>query len=149
MSNDPCPGPGWYAAGFRVRYGETDAAGIVNHASYLAWFEEGRSELSRRLGMPYCELEQEGIDLVVTRVEARYRRAARYDDEVQVWTRIREARSRRCVFEYRVQRRQDGELLADGYTVHVAIRRSTGRPARVPDRFLVRYRAAADEAAED
>jgi acyl-CoA thioester hydrolase len=99
--------------------------------------------------MPYSELEQEGIDLVVTRVEARYRRAARYDDEVQVWTRIREARSRRCVFEYRVQRRRDGALLADGLTVHVAIRRSTGRPARVPDRFLTRYRAAAEEAAED
>jgi acyl-CoA thioester hydrolase len=146
MSSELCPGPGWYAAGFRVRYCETDAAGIVNHASYLAWFEEGRSELSRRLGMPYSDLEREGIDLVVTRVEARYRQAARYDDEVQVWTRIKEARSRRCTFEYRVVRRDDGELLADGITVHVAIRRGNGRPARIPDRFLSRYRAAADQA---
>ncbi len=143
-----CPGPGWYQTGFRVRYGETDAAGIVNHASYLAWFEEGRSELSRQLAMPYRELEHAGIDLVVTKVEARYRRAARYDDELQIWTRIKDAQSRRCIFEYRVHRKADGELLAEGFTVHIAVRRSNGRPARVPDRFLSCYRAAAAAAAD-
>ncbi len=142
-------GPGWYAARFRVRYGETDAAGIVNHASYLAWFEEGRSELSRRIGLPYSELERAGIDLVVVRVEARYRRAARYDDAVQVWARIAEVGSRRCVFEYRVIRSADGELLTTGRTEHIAIRRTTAKPARIPEPFLSRYLASTAEAQTD
>ena len=143
MERELSPGPEWRAARFRVRYAETDAAGIVHHASYLPWFEEGRSELSRQLGAPYSELEKQGVDLVVVRVEARYRAAARYDEKVVVWTRICEVGSRRCVFSYQVVREADGRLLTTGITEHVALCRSTGRPTRIPEPFLSCYGAAA------
>ncbi len=141
------PGPGWYAAGFRVRYAETDAAGIVHHAAYLPWFEEGRSELSRQVGLPYVDLERSGITLVLTRAEARYLTAAHYDDEVTVWTRMRDVRSRSCAFDYRVVRTADGQLLATGSTEHLAVDRASGRPARLPDAVLAGYRRVAEQSA--
>ena len=118
-----------------MRYAETDAAGVVHHSSYVVWFEEGRSELSRRLGLPYAELEREGYDLLVTRVEVRYRAPARYDDTVEVRTRVASMRSRSMTFEYHVVRPDDGTLLAEGLTEHVAWHRPSRRPARIPERF--------------
>jgi acyl-CoA thioester hydrolase len=132
-------GDGWAVATFRVRYAETDAAGIVHHAAYLVWFEEGRSALSRLLGLPYAELEREGIDLVLSRVEARYRRPARYDDLIEVWTRAEEVRSRMMRFAYRVVRTADGEILAEGVTEHIPVQRASGRPVRLPPRFVTAW----------
>ena len=126
----------WGSTRFRVRYAETDAAGIVHHSAYIVWFEEGRSELSRRLGMPYAELESRGIDMVLTSVEAHYRAPARYDQEIEVQTRAVELRSRSMIFEYRVVNPADGRLLAEGRTTHLAVDRASGRPTRIPGPFL-------------
>jgi len=143
MSNDPRKVGRWFSARFRVRYAETDAAGIVHHSTYLVWFEEGRSELSRQIGMPYAELDRQGVVLVLTRAEANYRSAARYDDEIEVQTRLEEVRSRTAIFGYRVLRAADGKLLADGTTEHLAVSRASGRPVRLPEPFASAYRAAA------
>ncbi len=62
---------------FHVRYFETDAMGIVHHAFYITWFEEGRSALTRALGYPYSRLEHEGISLALAEVTARYHQPAR------------------------------------------------------------------------
>ena len=143
MSNDSRKPGRWFSTRFRVRYAETDAAGIVHHSTYLVWFEEGRSELSREVGMPYAELDRQGVVLVLTRAEARYRLAAHYDDEIEVKTRLEEVRSRTAVFGYRVLRAADGELLAEGTTEHLAVSRESGRPMRLPEPFASAYRAAA------
>ncbi len=127
---------GWCAARFRVRYAETDAGGVVHHSAYLPWFEEGRSELGRRTGLAYRDLEASGVMLMVVRAEARYRASARYDERIAVWTRMIEVRSRRCVFEYRVVREDDDCLLATGTTEHVPVGRDSGRPTRLPAPFL-------------
>jgi len=134
---------GWCSTRFRVRFAETDAAGIVHHSTYFVWFEEGRSELSRQLSMPYSDLESHGVDLLLTRSEASYLGAARYDDEVEFLTRATSVRSRRIVFEYRAVRPSDGTLLATGITEHLAVSRANGKPARIPEPFLSCYRAAA------
>jgi len=133
---------GWCAARFRVRYAETDAGGVVHHSAYLPWFEEGRSELGRRAGLPYRELEAAGVVLVVVRAEARYHASARYDERIAVWTRMTDVRSRRCVFEYRVVCEDDGRLLATGFTDHVPVGRDNGRPTRLPKPFLECWQAS-------
>lgn len=138
----PPAGHGWCAARFRVRFAETDAAGIVHHSSYLPWFEEGRSELGRRSGAPYRDLEAAGVSLVVVRVEARYHGPARYDEPVAVWTRLAEVRSRRVVFEYRVVAEEGDRLLATGTTEHVPLGHREGRPVRLPEPFLSVWREA-------
>ncbi len=115
----------------RVRYAETDQMGVVHHSVYPVWFEVARTALSHAVGTPYLEWERRGILLMVGELACRFRRPARYDDEVTVWVRVREVASRRVVFEYRVEG-PAGDVLVEGETRHVAVDRATGRPAVIP-----------------
>lgn len=108
-------------ARFRVRYFETDAMGIVHHAAYITWFEEGRSAFTRAFGYPYSRMEQEGISLAVAEVSARYHRPARYDDEVLVLASLTQLGSRGMTFSYEVRRAADGELLVTGASKHISV----------------------------
>jgi acyl-CoA thioester hydrolase len=116
----------------RVRYAETDQMGVAHHASYLVWFEAGRTEFIRSRGRSYAQIEADGWLLVVVEARCRYLRPARYDDVLIVRTRLGPAGPATLAFEYEVVRRTDGEVLAKGTTVHAAVDR-TGRPRRIPE----------------
>ncbi len=116
----------------RVRYAETDAMGVVHHASYLVWFEVGRSEYTRAAGLPYSDVEKDGIRLVVVEAHARFHRPARYDDLVVVRTAMGDVTKATLTFRYEVRLQSDGTLLGSGYTVHAATDLS-GRVRRVPE----------------
>ncbi len=109
----------------RVRYAETDQMGIVYYANYLVWFEIGRVELLRSLGLAYSQLETEHeCILPVIEASCRYRSPARYDDEILIETRPALLRGSVLKFAYRIYRkanleRKERELLAEGETVHV------------------------------
>jgi acyl-CoA thioester hydrolase len=109
----------------RVRYAETDQMGIVYYANYLVWFEIGRVELLRSLGLAYSQLETEHeCILPVVEASCRYRAPARYDDEILIETRPALLRGSVIKFAYRIYRKanqegQERELLAEGETVHV------------------------------
>ena len=108
----------------RVRYAETDQMGIVYYANYLIWFEIGRVELLRSLGLAYSQLETEHeCILPVVEATCRYRAPARYDDEILIETRPALLRQSVLKFAYRILRKtEDGEtpaLLAEGETIHV------------------------------
>jgi len=127
----------------RVRYSETDAMGIVYHANYLVWFEIGRTEFCRVAGFPYRSMEDSGLWILVTDVDCRYRRSARYDDEILVRTTMPELGSRIVVFRYEIFGPQK-VLLADGGTRHVFADPS-GKPRRAPKEILEgleRFRSA-------
>ncbi len=122
-----------------VRYAETDAQGVVHHANYLTWFEEGRSEFLRQQGLNYRDLERSGYFAVVAHAEVNYRAPAFYEDRVTVTTVLSKARSRVLEFAYRAVN-QDGLLLAEGRTIHVVVgrdRRPTSLPQEWLDRFMV------------
>jgi acyl-CoA thioester hydrolase len=129
----------------RVRYAETDQMGVAHHASYLVWFEAGRTEYIRARGRSYAQVEQGGWLLVVVEAYCRYRRPARYDEVLIVRTRLRDLRPATLSFDYHVIRRGDGEILADGHTVHAAVDR-TGRPRRIPDDIRQQLSSAAEAA---
>lgn len=119
----------------RVRYAETDAMGVAHHATYPIWFEVGRTDLMNALGMPYRELEAQGYYLMLSDLSVRYRRAARYDDPLELHTRILELRSRTVKFGYelyRVEASGERELLSTGETHHIATDHNY-RPARFPE----------------
>jgi acyl-CoA thioester hydrolase len=108
----------------RVRYAETDQMGIVYYANYLVWFEIGRVELMRSLGLAYSQLEREHqCILPVIEASCRYRSPARYDDEILIETRPSLLRESVIKFAYRILRKapegQDAAVLAEGETVHV------------------------------
>jgi acyl-CoA thioester hydrolase len=109
----------------RVRYAETDQMGIVYYANYLVWFELGRMEVLRSVGLAYSQLEKEHeCILPVVSASCRYRSPARYDDEILIETRPAMLRGSVLKFVYRILRKgHDGgenTLLAEGETVHVA-----------------------------
>ena len=111
-------------ARLRVRYAETDQMGVVYHANYLVWFEVGRVELLRSMGVPYQRLEEEfGCMIAVVEAEARYRSPARYDDEIGVRTRLVALRGPVMKIAYEVIRLADGKLLCEGGTTHVVVGR--------------------------
>lgn len=99
----------------RVRYAETDRMGLLHHANYLVYFEQGRTELLRAQGIAYRELEDQGYLLVLTRVQVRYRRPARYDDLLTLRTTV--TRTSTVKIEHRYELLRDGELLAEGESV--------------------------------
>jgi acyl-CoA thioester hydrolase len=125
----------WCQARVRVRYAETDQAGIVYHANYLVWFEIGRVEYCRDHGFNYRDLEREsGLVMSVTEAQVRYRRPALYDDELMICTRLSEIRSRSLRFAYELRRAADNELLAEGETAHIIIN-AEGRARSIPQKY--------------
>lgn len=125
---------------FRVRYFETDAMGIVHHASYITWFEEGRSAFTRAIGYPYSRMEQEGIALAVAEVSARYHQPARYDGVVIVRAEMIQLGSRGMTFGYEVRRESDGALLVTGSSKHISVDR-LGRVTLLPDEIRAAFSA--------
>jgi acyl-CoA thioester hydrolase len=96
----------------RVRYAETDRMGLLHHANYLVYFEQGRTELLRPLGKSYREMEDQGFFLVLHKIEVKYRRPARYDDVLRLRTSVSRVTPVRIDHKYELMR--DGELLAEG-----------------------------------
>jgi acyl-CoA thioester hydrolase len=115
----------------RVRYAETDQMGVAWHGSYFAWFEVGRTDLLREQGMTYRELEELGLQLPVIEARAAYRRPARYDDMIEITTRVASHSGARVAFDYEVRRESEPDPLATGFTAHAAVDRA-GRPRRLP-----------------
>ena len=117
-----------------VRYAETDAQGVVHHANYLTWFEEGRSEFLRQQGCFYSDMERDGFFVVVARVEVDYRAPSFYEDCITVATTLEKGRGRLLEFSYRAIN-QKGVLVAEGRTRHLVLDRER-RLVSLPDRYL-------------
>lgn len=117
---------------FHVRYAETDKMGVVHHAAYIVWFEEGRSAWMRALGSNYAQFEADGLNLAVSEVYARYLAPALYGRQVTVRTWCEELRSRTAKICYEVVDMESGQTLVTGYTRHVCVDRE-GKVARIPE----------------
>ena len=118
----------------RVLYGDTDAMGVAYYASYLKWFEIGRAEFFRRCGLNYRDVEKRGCFLPVYEAYCRYLKPAHYDDIIHIQTGFSFTGKARLRFDYRLLCKENGQLLAQGYTVHVC----TDKNGRVlkPPRYL-------------
>ncbi len=114
----------------RVRYAETDRMGLVHHANYLVYFEQGRTELLRAQGISYRDLEDQGFLLVLTRVQVRYRSPAHYDDVLTLRTSV--VRTTLAKIEHRYELLRGGVLLAEGETTLGCVDR-TGKVQALPE----------------
>ena len=125
----------------RVRYAETDQMGVVYHSNYLIWFEVGRVEFIRQLGLDYKRMEaEEGCGIAVVDVHLRYRAPARYDDELVIQTKLVAARGAVIRFGYKVLRVEDGLLLCEGETTHVVVGQDMKRRS-LPQKYAERFAA--------
>jgi acyl-CoA thioester hydrolase len=139
MSESAVEKPFVSEARVRVRYAETDQMGVVYHANYLVWFEVGRVEFIRKLGMDYRSMElEDGIGIAVVDVSARYKYPARYDDELVIETRLLAARGVIVKFGYSIVRSVDSTLLCEGATVHVVVGKDMKKRA-LPEKYAKRF----------
>ena len=106
---------------YRIIYGDTDQMGVVYYANYLKWFEMGRTEFLREIGIPYSSIEERGLCFPVTEVSCRYYRPARYDDQLLIETTLTSLGGVTLTFCYRVSRQDDELLLASGWTKHACV----------------------------
>jgi acyl-CoA thioester hydrolase len=116
----------------RVRFADTDAQGIAHNASYLVWFEVARVEYLREFAGGYQSLRDRGLEALVLETHCRYIVPARFDEVLHVHTRCVDLRGARFRYEYAIVR-DDGTLMADGYTSHACVEAVTLRPTRVPE----------------
>ena len=119
---------------FHVRYAETDQMGVVHHAAYVVWLEEGRSEWMRANGTSYAQFEKDGFMLAVSEVNIRYRQAAHYDQRVTIRCWIDEVRSRQIKFCYEVIDTEQGAVLAQAFTKLICLDFS-GQVTPLPEKW--------------
>ena len=120
----------------RVRYADTDQMKFAYYGKFFEYFEQGRSDLLRSIGLPYSTVEELGYYLPVVEAHAEYKRPARYDDLLVVLTMMREMPVARIRIDYEVRLSQEETPIATGYTIHSFINANTGKPARAPAQFL-------------
>ncbi|MCK8494020.1 MULTISPECIES: acyl-CoA thioesterase [Spirosoma] len=121
--------------GIRVRYYDTDQMGIVYYGNYARFYEIGRVEALRHLGMEYKALEESGIGMPVYDMSCRFIRPAKYDDLLTIRVTIPQLPNTRIVFRYEIFN-QDGQLLNTGETTLIFLRSATGRPGPAPADLL-------------
>lgn len=117
----------------RVRYADTDQMGIVYNGVYFVYFEIGRTELLRECGLPYAEIERQGLMLPVLESYAAYKSPALYDDILQVHTTFENLLKPTIRLDYKVFK--NDIFIAEGYTVHSFLKAETRRPVRPPRVF--------------
>ncbi len=116
----------------RVRYAETDQMGYVYYGNYPQFFEIGRVEALRALGISYKKMEEEGIMLPVLKLEIKYVAPAKYDELLEIKTEIREMPNTRITFHHEI-RNEKGDLLTLGMVQLVFVRIADKKPCAAPD----------------
>ena len=120
-----------YEFSVRVRYAETDQMGVVYHGNYAQYFEMGRVEWLRNLGISYKWMEENGVMLPVVSLQMDYKKPARYDDLLRVKTILKSQTSVKIEFDYEIYNEQN-DLLTTGYSMLVFVDMKTGRPMVPP-----------------
>ena len=119
----------------RVRFPEVDTMGWVHHGVYLVWFEIGRTEMLRAVGLPYSEVMAAGIHFPVVEVGCRYRHPIRYDRIIAVETTLASVTPIQIRLTYRILDPASGTLHAEGFTRHAVVNQA-GRLTRMPEAWL-------------
>lgn len=120
----------------RVRYADTDQMQFVYNGKYLEYFEVGRTELIRNSGLSYSRVEKEGYQLPLIEAHVKYISAAYYDDLLVVEAFLKEIPSFKMKLEYKIYRKGNNELVTEGYTEHIFVKKDTKKPVRPPQFFI-------------
>ncbi len=125
-----------YQTEIRVRYADTDQMQFVYNGKYFEYFEVGRTEMLREIGLPYSMIENEGYQLPVLETYAKFILPAFYDDILLVNSFVKKYPLLKIRIDYEVYRKEKNLLVVKGYTEHAFIKKDTKRPTRPPDFFI-------------
>ena len=124
-----------HSSSFRVRYAETDQMGVVYHGNYAQYFELGRTEWLRSLGITYKSMEENGVMLPVISLTTQFKKSALYDDVLTITTSLKKKPVVKIEFEYEIVN-QKNELVTTGNAVLAFMNMKTGKPIACPDYLL-------------
>lgn len=130
-----------------VRYAETDAMGVVHHATYPIWFEIARTDYIKKIGVSYSQMEKNGVMLPVTAITVKYHSPAHYDDKLLITATITRLTPARVEFAYKLTR--DGELLTEGTSSHAFVSATTFKPLNFKTAMPEFFDRISKEAAND
>lgn len=119
----------------RVRYAETDQMGVVYHSHYAVYFEVGRADLIRAMGLTYRQMEEQGVLMPITSLHIDYRRPALYDDLLTVTSAVKEMPSRRLAIESQIHN-EAGDLLVKGKVELAFLDKKSSRTVSAPEFFI-------------
>ncbi len=122
-------------AEIRVRYADTDQMHFVYNGKYLEYFEVGRAEMMRKIDLPYRTVEQKGYQLPLLEAKVKYLNPAFYDDLLEVEAYVEEMPLFKIHINYKITRRGESSVIAEGYTEHVFINKDSKKPVRPPKFF--------------
>ena len=117
----------------RVYYSDTDHGGVVYYSNYLKWFEIGRTEILRQLGLNYADFEKQGLIAPVVEVKCNYKGPAVYNDLIIIKTAINDIGNSSIKFNYEIINKKNNKLLAEGYTVNIFADKKTMKSVKIPD----------------
>ena len=127
---------------FRVHFYDTDEMGVVHHANYIRWFETGRVEYLRSIGITLTDMMSDGILFPIIEVRSKYLHAAKFDDDLELETTAVELSKVKMEFKYKIRRVSDGLLLVKGYSQNVFTNAATGKISRIPEKYFSKLNQA-------
>lgn len=129
-------------AKIRVNFYDTDAMAVVHHANYIRWFEIGRVEYLRSIGITLDDLMNDGFVFPITDVSAKFHSPGYYDDDLLIETTATTLNKIKMAFDYKVIREKDGTLLVTGHTQNVYTSRETGKITRLTEKYYTKLEEA-------
>ena len=120
---------------YKVHFFDTDTMGVVHHSNYIRWFEIGRVEYLRSIGIDLNDMMLDGILFPITKVEAQYHSPAYFDDLLEIETTAVALTKAKMEFEYKVFRNGDDKVLVTGFTQNVFTNKESGKITRLPDKY--------------
>ena len=133
----------------RVHFYNTDEMGVVHHSNYIRWFETGRVEYLRAIGINLNDLMADNILFPITEINAKYHNPAKFDDELEIETTARELTKVKMEFDYKIRRIDDGKILVKGYSQNVFTNAETGKISRLPDKYFSKLAEAMKKELEE
>ena len=124
----------------RVRYAETDQMGVVHHSRYALYLEEARTEAMRAMGIPYKDLEENGIMLPLMSMNNKFISSAKYDEVLEIKTIVKEIPKVKFPIQYEIY--QNGELINESETILVFVNKENMKPIRCPEWVASKFEKA-------
>ena len=124
-----------HSSQYRILYADTDMMGVIYYGNYGRLYEMGRTEMIREMGMPYIELENQGIVMPVFSVEAKYRKVLKYDELITIETTVKDLPGARMEFFHKIYN-GEGILAHEAKVVLVFLNIRTNRPVRAPEALV-------------
>ena len=121
---------------YRVKFFDTDTMGVVHHSNYIRWFETGRVEFLRTLGIDLNEMMNDGILFPIVEVTAKFHAPAKFDDELEIETTAEALTKAKMKFNYVIRRRGEEKILTEGTSTNVFT--NDGKICRLPDKYFSR-----------